>query len=262
MKIDGQLSPDDGAQGSTRLVDRTLDILEAVRGGAICSMPEIAERCGLPVATVHRLIRSLAARGYLVAYRRGAFGLGPAALALGAGLSLHDMLHRASLDELKALSRRCKAHAHLGIFENDMVTYLTKVRYGRGRTPSSEGAQLEAYCSGIGKMLLADLEPAELDRYMGQGAFVPLTANTITDPQALLAQLDRIRAQGWATDVEEVMPNLSCISVPLRDRDGRGIAALSVSFSGAGIGEDALTPALPELRAAGARIAARLFGAG
>ncbi|KKC26460.1 IclR family transcriptional regulator [Sphingomonas sp. SRS2] len=244
----------------TGLIDRTLDILDAVRAAGICSLPMIAAGSGLPVATAHRIVQSLTGRGYLIAYRRGAYGLGPAALALGAGLALHDMLHRASLDELQALGRRCKAHAHLGIFESDMVTYLTKVRYGRGRLPTSEGTQLEAYCSGIGKVLLAQLEPAALDRYMAQGAFVALTANTITDPAQLLDRLEQARTRGWATDIGEVMPDLSCIAAPLFDRQGRAIAALSVSFRGPLIAEEVLAERLPDLRGTAARISARLFG--
>jgi len=242
-----------------RLVDRTLDILEAVRAAGTCSLPDIAACCGLAVATVHRIVQSLGGRGYLIAYRRGVYGLGPAALALGAGLTLHEMLHRVSLDELQALGRRCRTHAHLGVFEGDMVTYLTKFRYGRGRLLTSEGTQLEAYCSGIGKVLLAQLEPAELDRYMAQGAFVALTANTITDSERLLEQLHQVRGRGWATDIGEVMPDLSCIAAPVLDRQGKGIAALSVSFRGPLIAEDVLAAVLPDLREAAARISKKLF---
>ena len=251
---------DAAAQGSARLVVRTLDILEAVRVAGTCSLPDIAVHTGLAVATVHRIVQALAGRGYLIAYRRGVYGLGPAALALGGGLTLHEMLRRASVDELQALGRRCRAHAHLGIFESDMVTYLTKVRYGRGRLPTSEGTQLEAYCSGIGKVLLAQLEPAELDRYMAQGAFVALTENTITDPARLLDQLERVRARGWATDIGEVMPELSCIAAPVLDPQGRGIAALSVSFGGGLLAEEALAATLPDLRDTAARISGKLFG--
>ena len=247
-------------QGPARLVDRTLDILDAVRAAGTCSLPEIAARCGLAIATAHRIVQALGVRGYLIAYRRGVYGLGAAALALGEGLTLHDMLRRSSVDELQALGRRCRAHAHLGIFESDMVTYLTKVRYGRGRLPTAEGTQLEAYCSGIGKVLLAQLEPAELDRYMAQGAFVALTENTITDPARLLDQLEQVRARGWATDIAEVMPELSCIAAPVLDRKGRGIAALSVSFRGKLMAEEALAVLLPELRDAAARISTKLFG--
>ena len=251
---------DSAAQGPARLVVRTLDIVEAVRAAGTCSLPEIAAQCGLAVATAHRIVQALVGRGYLISYRRGVYGLGPAALALGEGLTLHDMLRRTSVDELQALGRRCRAHAHLGIFESDMVTYLTKVRYGRGRLPTAEGTQLEAYCSGIGKVLLAQLEPAALDRYMAQGAFIALTENTITNPARLLDQLERVRARGWATDIGEVMPELSCIAAPVFDRRGRGIAALSVSFRGPLMAEDALTVSLPELRDAAARISTKLFG--
>lgn len=248
------------SQATAGVADRTLDILETVRDLGTASLPIVAARCALPLPTVHRLARALIDRGYLVAYRRGRYGLGPACLALSRSLSLDDMLREAAADELKRLARRCGTHAHLGVFEGDMVTYLAKVRHGRAELPTAEGTQLEAYCSGIGKILLGDLHPADLDRYLAQGPFVALTDSTETDPARLRAQVSEVRARGWATDMGEVIPDLFCIAVPVRDTAGRGIAALSVSHRRAGMREAELAEALPVLREAAEAIEAKLFG--
>lgn len=243
------------------MTDRTLDIVEAVRDLGIASLPAVAARCELPLPTVHRMARSLIARGYLVAYGRGRYGLGPACLAVARGLSLNAMLREVAAGELKHLARRCATHAHLGVFEGDMVTYLAKVRHGRGELPTTEGTQLEAYCSGIGKVLLGELEPAELDRYLRQGPFVPLTDNTVTDPARLRVLIGEAHERGWATDLGEVIPDLFCIAVPVRDASGQGVAALSVSHRERAMTERDLTEALPALREAATAIEARLFGA-
>ncbi|MFC3714087.1 IclR family transcriptional regulator [Sphingoaurantiacus capsulatus] len=249
----------EGGEGRVGVADRTLDVLEAVRDAGTASLPAVAAACGLPLPTVHRMAKALIERGYLVAYRRGLCGLGPACLTLGAGLSLNAMLREAGAAELKSLARACGTHAHLGVFEGDMVTYLAKARHGRSELPTTEGTQLEAYCSGIGKVLLAQFEAAELDRYLGQGAFVSLTDATVTDPAALRALIATARARGWATDMGEVMPDLFCVAVPVRDAAGHGVAALSVSYRAPAMAEDELAASLPALREAAGRIEAKLF---
>lgn len=246
-------------EARTTVADRTLDLLEAVRAERTASLPTIATRCGLPLPTVHRLARILSDRGYLIAYRRGAYGLGPAALTLADGPSLHDMLRQVGASALPALARRCGTHVHLGVYEGDMVTYLAKARFGRNKLPTAEGTQLEAYCSGIGKVLLAQLDEAALDRYLTQGVFVALTDNTVTDPAKLKALVGEVRSRGWGTDFGEVMTDLYCIAVPLKDDEGRGVAALSASFRGVSITEAALTGALPKLQAAAELITAKLW---
>lgn len=247
------------SQAVAGVADRTLDILEAVRDLGATSLPAVAARCGLPLPTVHRLARSLIDRGYLIAYRRGRYGLGPACLRLTQRLSLADMLREAATGELKRLAQRCAAHAHLGVFEGDMVTYLAKVRHGCAELPTAEGTQLEAYCSGIGKVLLGELEPADLDRYLSNGPFIPLTERTETDPARLRARVVEVRARGWATDMGEVIPDLFCIAVPVRDATGRGVAALSVSYRVGSMSADELSCALPALNEAASSIALRVF---
>lgn len=244
------------------VAERTLDVLEAARAAGTASLPAIAARCGLPLPTAHRIAQSLLERGYLIAYGRGRYGLGPACLALGVGLSLDHMLREVAASELKRLARRCRTHAHLGIFEGDMVTYLAKARHGRSELLTTAGTQLEAYCSGIGKVLLAQLDDAGLDRYLGQGAFVPLTTATVTEPDRLRALVARARERGWATDMGEIMPDLFCIAVPVRDDGGAGVAALSVSYRKPMMNEAELAAALPALRETADAIGRKLFGGG
>src|SRR5690606_3592173 len=111
--------------------------------------------------------------------------------------------------------RRFQRTVHLAVFEADMVTYLAKEDGGRNSVLTIEGTQLEAYCSGLGKVLLAYLPEPERERYLADGPFVRLTPNTIIEPDELRRELAHIRTRGYAIDDGEVQPNLRCVAVPL-----------------------------------------------
>ncbi|MEZ5709844.1 MAG: IclR family transcriptional regulator [Blastomonas sp.] len=230
MEIKGNVTTGTDAQ----LVERTLDILEAMAGEGAASLPEIARRAGLPVTTAHRILQALIRRGYAMRVARGQYWLGSSVLALAETLSIDDLLAAATRRHMLALSRAAKCHVHLGLWQDGMVTYLVKQRYGKTRLHSAEGAQLEAYCSALGKVLLAGLSGAERDAYLGEGGFVPLTPHTIVDPAQLDAEIAMVQVQGWGSDREEIAMGLCCCAVPLRDPAGMTIAALSVSMAGTG----------------------------
>lgn len=239
---------------------RTLVMLEAVLADeGQSSIAAVARRSGVPVATAHRQVATLLDEGYLA--------LGPAGRHI-AGPKLLGMLHR--LDEkqiiascaapvLHRLAAESGTVVQLGTFENDMVTYRIKTGQGAGALFTRVGMQLEAYCSGIGKVLLANLAEERRRAYLATGPFPALTPRTITDPQAIAAELDRVRAQGFAIDAQEVTDGLVCIAVPVALPDGRVLAAISSSR----FGEDSAAPLalLPTMQAAAAEIARIAFGA-
>jgi DNA-binding IclR family transcriptional regulator len=197
-------------------------------------------------------------RGFVAKAARGEYLPGPALLR-GRGCDLNTLLREVSRPALARLARETGLTAHLGVFEGDMVTYLVKAP---GRTPvlTQEGVQLEAYCSGIGKVLLAALPEPEQDRYLSVGGFVRLTANTIIDPEALRRALQDIRREGRAVDDGEVIPELRCLAVPVRDDQGAVCAAISVSATVGADGEAPIEDYLEQLGGAARRIEHALRG--
>ena len=209
--------------------DKALELLEAIGRAPGSSLAQLAEHCGLPFSTSHRLVQSLLARGFAVSLGRGRYHLGPTALLLGSATSMNELLRELARPVLQQLARECRASAHLAVYEGEMVTYLVKQRFGRTRLPSEEGAQLEAYCSSVGKVLLAHLEDEALARYFANGALVPFTPSTIVDEASLRRALKKVKKQRWATDVGEIEPDVACLAVPVLGADHQVCAALSVS---------------------------------
>jgi DNA-binding IclR family transcriptional regulator len=151
-----------------------------------------------------------------------------------------------------------KLTVHLGVIEDDMVTYVVKEHGGGPLLFTRSGTQLDAYCSAIGKMLLATLPARELDRYLSSGPLIPLTSHTITEPDKLRRTLQRVRVEDLAIDAEEAADNLRCIAVPVRDRRGIIVSAVSAARQldpGRRLNDDRI---LNDLRVCAARITAEL----
>lgn len=188
---------------------------------------------GLPRSTTHRILSELHAQGLILRLARGRYDIGLGLAEAVSAASFNGQLAQVSREPLARLVKRSGLTAHLGVFENDMVTYLVKAPSNEGAVSfTRENGQLEAYCSGIGKILLAHL-PAPLSAaYLAGGPFIALTERTVTDPARLAVILDRARTDDYAMDEGEIADGLRCLAVPVRTPSGRVVAAISVSMIG------------------------------
>jgi len=219
-------------QGTPTIVSlvRSLAMLEAVltdREG--CSVDEIARQLGFPRATAHRQVHTLLGEGYLVRLRSGQLAAGPRLMNLAQLVNGKQLVVAAAAPVLHRLAARVKSVVQLGTLDSDMVTYRLKTGEGAGDLFTKVGLQLEAYCTGIGKVLLAHLPKDEREAYLATGPFPALTANTITDPTLLRLELEDIARRGFAIDGEEIALGLSCLAIPIRAPDQSVPAAISVS---------------------------------
>ncbi len=238
---------------------RSLTMLEAVvADGGRSSTSALARQLGIPVATAHRQVTSLVAEGYL-APSGGGHIAGSRLLSLLQHLDERQILANVAAPVLHKLAVETRSIVQMGTFENDMVTYRIKTGQGAAGLFTRVGMQLEAYCTGIGKVLLAHLPHAECDRYLSTGPFVALTTKTITDSAMLAGDLATIRQRGFAVDDEEMQDGLVCMAVPLRTRDDRVIAAISVSQDARSSRLIAPDHLLPMLRRAASTIEAVAF---
>lgn len=219
--------------GTVKSVMKVLDILEhlaAARGPVTVS--ELGRARGFHVTTAHRLLRTLVQRGY-VGQEAGshAYRLGPRLLELGSVYLASLDLVTVARSRLEALRDVLGETVHLGVYSQGEVVELAHVRSDQAITVSARsGQRWPAYCTALGKVLLADLPAAELKGFLRDVRLERRAPRTITDSGALKRELERVRARGWAVDREEFAPKLCCVGVPVRDTTGRTVAALSAAM--------------------------------
>lgn len=209
---------------------KSLNLLEALaEAGGRRSLQAVAAQQNIPLPTAWRIAATLEQRGFFQRGARGRYLPGAALQHLAQQVARLDMMAAVARPVLARLSVKFGCVAHLGTLEDDMVTYRAREGSENAGVPTKEGTQLEAYCSAIGKMLLAEESAERIDTYLGSAPFVPLTRWTITDPQVLRAELKMVAKQGYAVDAREVQDDLNCIALPVRDASGIANAAISLS---------------------------------
>jgi IclR family transcriptional regulator, KDG regulon repressor len=192
---------------------------------------EIARLSNLHASTVHRFLVNLEAAGFL---RRedssGKYQLGPACVSLGrAALDRLDV-HRISLPHLQELNRLTRETVHLTVRQDLTAVSVEKLESPEPlRIFSQVGAAVPLHCTGAGKVLLAYAKPEELEAVLPRLVLSRCTPNSISSLQELEAELNRVRRQGYAMDMEEYENHIRCIAAPLWDHAGQVKAAFSVT---------------------------------
>jgi IclR family pca regulon transcriptional regulator len=235
---------------------RGLAVLRAFDGEhATLSVAGVAARARMSRAAARRLLLTLQHLGYVRAAGRD-FGLGPRVLELGFGYVGSLRLTDLAQPLLEALSHRIQYSCSLAVLDGQSIVYVLRVPVQRLMTVSlGAGARLPAHCASMGRVLLAGLGPEELDAWLAECHPVRRTPHTITDLRQLRRLIDEVRAQGYAYVEQELELGLCSIAVPVRNRDGRVIAALNASLPyHADARRHALTRVLPELRATAAAL--------
>lgn len=209
-------------------VSKAFALFEAILAdGGKATLPELAARAEISGATSRRYAKLLLDRGLITRIAKGRYAGSAQLRELAAAIDPLAGLVAAARPILARAAQKEGATAHLGTYENEMVTYL--VREGAPQIFTREMAQLEAYCTGVGKALLSRLPPRELQSYL-KLSMVQLTQTTITDPAKLRTELETIRARGYAIDNGEMLPGLICFAVPLDFVDQQP-CAISFSFA-------------------------------
>jgi DNA-binding IclR family transcriptional regulator len=139
-------------------------------------------------------------------------------------------LVREAQDVARDVAAACDEAVHVAVLDGASVIYLVKVDSSHPvRMVSAVGRRLPAHCTAVGKMLLSSLDPTDLDALLLAGDLPGMTPESITEPDRLRAELDRVRAQDVAVDDGESDSAVRCVGAPVRDHTGRTIAAMSVS---------------------------------
>lgn len=210
------------------VLNRAVDILDAFTDAPTPTLrlSELAERTGLPKATLHRLLAALEVLG-LVERSGTGHQLGIRLFELGEHVPRKQRLREAALPFMQDLFEVSHDTVHLGVLEGTDVVYLERIRGHRSAPLASRvGGRLPAYCTGVGKAMLAFAPDAAIN--VMAGPLERRTSYTITDHQLFAEELNVIRSTGLAYDREENQIGVNCVAAPIL-LAGRPIAAVSLT---------------------------------
>ncbi|WP_170770086.1 IclR family transcriptional regulator [Ruegeria lacuscaerulensis] len=222
-------APEKETQIPTNL--RLLAILEEIaRRGVAVKPSDLIETLGLAKPTIHRLLQTAEAEGFLQRDLDGrSFGPGPRLRQLSVNTVSSEHLRTARLAILRGVADEIGETCNLAIPDREGMIYLDRVETKWPlRIQLPIGTQVPFHCTASGKMYLSTLRQQVLDGYLAAGRLDAQTPHTLTEPEALRAEMNRISARNYSTDDEEFMSGMTAVAVPIQDETGRLVATLSV----------------------------------
>lgn len=255
-----------GASGYSQSLERGLAILSALASGPpLLGISDLARAVGLSRSTAHRYVATLTKLGYLdqdAATRK--YRLGPRVLDLGFSAINSMELREIAAPHLQQLSDETGRTVNMAILDGVDVVYIERCRSSQQGQREIDlnlhvGSRLPAYCTSLGKVLLAFLPDAERRALLDRIEFIRRGPNTLTGKTALSAELARIRGRGIAVSNEELAYGLRSIAVPVRSQSGEAVAAINLAVHRSMVSmEDLVIRLSPTLERTAAEISRRL----
>lgn len=193
---------------------------------------EVAEELKMAKSSTHDLMSSLAKLGFLSKTDGNRYRLGWRLVTLSEVLLSTTELRQEAHPVMEELAARYQETIHLAVLDDTQAVYVDKLE-GRQAVRvelTSLGARLYAHCSALGKVLLAYSPVEEVKRIIKTAGLPSFTPNTITNEDELYEALAKIQKQGYAYDLEEILPDLCCVSAPIYNHSAKVIAAISMSI--------------------------------
>ncbi|WP_346777097.1 IclR family transcriptional regulator [Streptomyces sp. HNM0575] len=214
--------------GGVQSLERAFDLLErmADAGGEV-GLSELSGSSGLPLPTIHRLMRTLVACGYVRQHPNRRYALGPRLIRLGESSS--RLLGTWARPYLARLVEETGETANMALLDGDEVVYVAQVPSRHSMRMFTEvGRRVLPHSTGVGKALLAGSSPDEVRAVLARTGMPAATERTITTPEGFLAALEHVREAGYAMDDNEQELGVRCIAVSVPDSP----TAAAISISG------------------------------
>lgn len=251
---------DDTAESSPAL--KAFGLLEAIAAmDHAPTLAELTEVANLPKPTLHRWLAMLEGAELLRRLpdgRRYELAARSTSLAFAILSNNPGSIRRHQI--LQGVVRDLAESCNLTVLQGGEVMYLDRVEAAAPlRVAFQKGSRVPAHCSASGKLFLALMPRSRRERLLATLPLDRFTANTLTEPGALEAELQQIKRQGYALDDEEFLTGLFCVAVPILDRDGRDcVAALALQAPVVRLWRENTPERLPVLRAAASALASTL----
>jgi IclR family KDG regulon transcriptional repressor len=245
---------------SVAAVLKVFAILQALSERSETGISELSVRLAMPKATVYRFLQTMMTLGYV---RQQAdserYGLSMKAFELGAKALQYPDLVDLAKHHMQMLADKTGETVHLGTLIDSEIIYVHKIdsRHTLGMY-SKVGRRAPLHCTAIGKVLLAWEHPERRDRILDGAEFKRFRDKTIVERGPYLAELERVRAQGFGEDREEFDDHIRCLGIPIFDRLNQPIAGMSISFPTFRYDEEKAPEIIAMLTAASRDISTRL----
>jgi DNA-binding IclR family transcriptional regulator len=210
--------------------EKTIKILELLADNGELSVAEAASILGMNRSTCHRFLVTLRELGYVVQNHLSHYKLSFQVFELGMKVADRMQIREVAYPYLKELSTLCNETINLGCLDNNEIVHLDKINSTEIlRIDPSIGSRIPAYCTGLGKAILAYLPEEKLNQFLESVSLKKMTKNTIITKENLLEELERIRKQGFAVDHEELCIGLQCVASPVFDYTNCPVYSISVA---------------------------------
>jgi IclR family pca regulon transcriptional regulator len=215
-------------------LERGLAILSTFRSAQpLLGVSDLSRQVGLSRSTTHRYVSTLAALGYLQQdVETKKYRLGPRVLDLGfSAINSMELRHIAS-PHLEQLSHTTGHTVNMAVLDGADIVYIERCRGSGPREIDLNlhvGSRLPAYCTSMGKVLLAFLPAVELRALLANVQLTRRGPNTITAKRQFVKELERVRARGLAVNNEELAYGLRSIAAPIRSQTGDVVAAINIA---------------------------------
>jgi DNA-binding IclR family transcriptional regulator len=207
-----------------------LRMLELLAANGDMSAARMARCLDTGRAVSHRFLTTLRDLGYVEKTEEGRFRLTFKVLELGMQKLDEFEIRRIAQPFMQEMAQAFGETVNLGHWDGKTIVHLSKINSTEIlRLDLGLGAVAPAYCTGLGKAVLAFLPERELEDYLQAVEWVAISPKTITTPEGLMADIEKIRQRGYAIDNEELSLGLRCVAAPVFDHTGRPTFALSVS---------------------------------
>ncbi len=242
--------------GGVQSIVRTFELLEALADqGGSASLSRLAEASGLPLPTIHRLVRTLVDLGYVRQEASREYVLAPRLIRLGE--SAGRMLSTWAMPHLARLVDFLGETANLAMLDGDQIVYVAQTPGLHSMRMFTEvGRRVSPHCTAVGKALLADHSEADVRALLRRTGMAEHTEHTITDPQTFQEQLAWVREHGYATDDGEQEIGVRCVAVKIPNVSSR--IAFSISGPAPRMTQDLIDRAVPLLVNAAEDLSAEL----
>lgn len=222
---------DTSKQNTVKSLDRAMAVFERLSEMGDATLTELAEDTGQSTATVYRILSTLEARGLVeIDSTRQTWGLGTRAFVIGARYLRRTSLADRARPILRALMEATGETANLGVERGGQVLFVSQVETHESiRAFFPPGTLASMHSSGIGKAILAHMNPVLRDGVIERAELTAYTPRTLITRTGLKRDLDAIRARGFSIDDEERNLGMRCIAAPVFDAFGDVVAGLSIS---------------------------------